>query len=389
MDDTTTTQILEPLIPRDVKQPPDNTLATYPGRRTEPLPMKGPPETAILIKTAGNALQAVSRSIAETDNLMAVTVPENTGPGDSLLVLVPGKNGDGGDGEKSVNNRINGENANTRTIQAEVPPNTYPGHVFLLRIPPEGEYYCSNDDGFSPLAVDAENIRSVLSNDSSVAQVVAGKDVEHNDLRLQAESDQDTVTTGTATTNQQQQNQLQQQQVQMANVYPQPQAQPQQFPPQQRLPVAFQQQQNGVAPSSSGGGGGGAFPTPQTQQQNVYHDQNDGGYDGTSTLPKARLLPVAPSNARMIMVRIPPGSTAGSKIHVTTEDGRIIEATVPEGDFEEFYLKVPPATSRSNSPVVPPFNIQEHIQQQQQQRPATIPTPTLPKPMAVLPYTSG
>ena len=48
------------------------------------------------------------------------------------------------------------------------------------------------------------------------------------------------------------------------------------------------------------------------------------------------------SNDNQVLVHVPPGVAPGSKIRVKIPDGRVIEATVPQGEVTQFYVKVPP-----------------------------------------------
>eukprot|EP00545_Synedropsis_sp_CCMP1620_P005488 CAMPEP_0119009424 /NCGR_PEP_ID=MMETSP1176-20130426/4353_1 /TAXON_ID=265551 /ORGANISM="Synedropsis recta cf, Strain CCMP1620" /LENGTH=245 /DNA_ID=CAMNT_0006961937 /DNA_START=51 /DNA_END=788 /DNA_ORIENTATION=- len=95
-------EYMKPLIPRERKR--ETTVdQQYPGiaLRTAALPNDcSPPENTTLIKTGGNALQAVDNSILEQDDLVAVTIPDkNLKAGDTLLVVSP-------DGSRAVSARI-------------------------------------------------------------------------------------------------------------------------------------------------------------------------------------------------------------------------------------------------------------------------------------------
>lgn len=89
----------------------------YPGNRRMPSREIGPPLDTVLVKTGGNALKAVPRSVFEKnidDNLMAVTAPANIVPGDTLYIAPPDGTG--------------------RTIAAVVPEGIYSGHTFFVNI---------------------------------------------------------------------------------------------------------------------------------------------------------------------------------------------------------------------------------------------------------------
>jgi len=85
----------------------------YPALRTTALAGVKPAAGKILVKTGGNALQAIDRKALEEKNVMAVTVPWNTRPGDEMLVRMP----------------------QDRLIRTRVPEDMQPGHVFLMRVP--------------------------------------------------------------------------------------------------------------------------------------------------------------------------------------------------------------------------------------------------------------
>lgn len=90
----------------------------YPGTRRVPSRGCGPPLDTVLVKTGGNALQAVPRSIFEKNidgNLLAVIAPANVVPGDTIFITPPDGTG--------------------RMIAAVVPQGIYPGHTFFVDIP--------------------------------------------------------------------------------------------------------------------------------------------------------------------------------------------------------------------------------------------------------------
>lgn len=92
--------------------------SSYPGNRRavlSTLASAGPPAGTALVKTAGNALQAVPRGITECSNVMAVSVPENFRPGDKLLVQTP--------------------DSPPQIIEAVIPESAYPGSMFFVEIP--------------------------------------------------------------------------------------------------------------------------------------------------------------------------------------------------------------------------------------------------------------
>ena len=85
----------------------------YPALRSPALAGVKPPKGKVLVKTGGNALQAIDRKALEQDNVVAVTVPWNTRPGDVMLVRLP----------------------QDRMVRTVVPEGMQPGHVFLVKVP--------------------------------------------------------------------------------------------------------------------------------------------------------------------------------------------------------------------------------------------------------------
>ncbi|KAL7580055.1 hypothetical protein ACA910_005040 [Epithemia clementina (nom. ined.)] len=89
----------------------------YPGERRSILPTLSPTamQNFVLVKTAGNALQAIPRSSYEEDktkNLLTVNVPPNARGGDEIYVRTP---------------------SGRRSISATVPDGFVPGQVFLVQ----------------------------------------------------------------------------------------------------------------------------------------------------------------------------------------------------------------------------------------------------------------
>lgn len=123
----------------------------YPGNRCNICPAatpQGPPSDHILMKTGGNALQAIPRKLFENNShhtMVAVTVREGMHPGDYLLVACPAGTG--------------------RAVQAIVPIGVLPGHKFLVKLPALQE-------------------KATISAHSTSTQVVMGEDVSHTDLYL-------------------------------------------------------------------------------------------------------------------------------------------------------------------------------------------------------------
>ena len=85
----------------------------YPALRPPALAGVKPPQGQILVKTGGNALQAIDRTALAQYNVVAVTVPWNTQPGEVILVRLP----------------------KDRMVRTRVPEGTQPGMVFLMKVP--------------------------------------------------------------------------------------------------------------------------------------------------------------------------------------------------------------------------------------------------------------
>lgn len=230
--------------------PARDGYSTYPAmRRSIDTLQKGPPSDKVLIRTAGNALQAVSRHALEQNGLIAVSVPNSLLPGDDLLVRAPDGSG--------------------RVISIVVPKGAFPGHTFLVKMPAEkAAHIC-----VMGIPVQADLLESGTSSQQQYqnhgstggggTQVVAGHDIESTDLRLVEESS----------------------------------------PPMHAHNVSRQQQ-----PSSE--------------------------------------VELAPSRKSMdpnvVLIKVPRGATPGTKFRVRVPDGRTVDATVPPGNVQEFYLRLPP-----------------------------------------------
>mmetsp|Transcript_7195 Transcript_7195/g.13752 ORF Transcript_7195/g.13752 Transcript_7195/m.13752 type:complete len:250 (-) Transcript_7195:136-885(-) len=130
-------------------------LDEYPGQRRSTIyaPLSS---DRILIKTAGNALQAVPRAQLEQKNLIAVTVPGVLKPGDEILIDAP-------DG---------------RIIRAEIPSTAVAGQVFFVHAPPTQ---------VAATGIPIDHPAFNAGTGSGGTQVVAGEDIEKNDLTLQEE----------------------------------------------------------------------------------------------------------------------------------------------------------------------------------------------------------
>jgi hypothetical protein len=244
--------------------PARNGYTTYPAMRRpiDNLQQKGCPSDKVLIRTGGNALQAVSRQALEQEGLMAVSVPNSLVPGDNLYVRAP----DGSD----------------RVVLVVVPDGALPGHTFLVKMPVEEA---------APVAVMGIPVSADLldhdtasqqqhQNDGRIggggAQVVAGHDIESTDLRLMEESSS----------------------------------------PEHVYDVSHQQQPSSEVELASG-------------RNSTTQDRRN-----TNATPES-------TDPNVVLIKVPRGAAPGTKFRVKVPDGRTIDATVPPGYVQEFYLRLP------------------------------------------------
>lgn len=147
----------------------------FPGNRRSPMLPAGPPDGSVLIQTAGNALQAVpaaalvpNRSSNGGGAVVAVQVPANAKPGDTLLVRAP----------PLGNDSVGDANA---MVEATVPIGAWPGHTFLVEFPdPPYQQFVMSVMG---LADESEESNATAAAAAGSAAVVAGHDVA-DDLHL-------------------------------------------------------------------------------------------------------------------------------------------------------------------------------------------------------------
>ena len=100
---------------KEPEMDPVDNWRPYPGERRPELPLGSPPES-VLVRTGGNALQAIDRRACEQKNLIKVIVPNGVEPGQTMLVICPDGTG--------------------RMVSILVPPQSSAGHVLLVRVPP-------------------------------------------------------------------------------------------------------------------------------------------------------------------------------------------------------------------------------------------------------------
>ena len=92
---------------------PTSSSQLFPGARRTYLGA-GVPKGSVLVKTGGNALQALDQQSTSSENVVSAVVPKGVEPGESMLVACP-------DG---------------RMVSITIPPTSFPGHVLLVQIPP-------------------------------------------------------------------------------------------------------------------------------------------------------------------------------------------------------------------------------------------------------------
>ena len=143
----------------------DTRSNIYPGERRQVLPLSGQHaqrDNVVLIKTAGNALQAISRTSLQP-NTLVVHVPRYRKEGDELHVRTP---------QGSI-------------ISVTIPPGCFHGHAFLVKVPQEEEN-CKAKIIETPTVV----LGVPVGNDSSATQPTSSEvstaAVVTNDMELQA-----------------------------------------------------------------------------------------------------------------------------------------------------------------------------------------------------------
>jgi len=104
----------------------------FPGLRRTALPANSLPDDQVLVKTAGNALQAVPRAVFSWDDnmnnpnrsrLVAVTVPENVRPGDCVYVQHHAPDVERNDNQPPL------------LMQAVIPEGAHAGSTFFVQVP--------------------------------------------------------------------------------------------------------------------------------------------------------------------------------------------------------------------------------------------------------------
>lgn len=152
------------LLPMDEGKLPKEHVENwrlYPGERREILGQSHElSRCALLVKTGGNALQAVDRRVIEHNDLVKVVVPDGVDPGQILMVACPDGSG--------------------RMVRAQVPEGAMPGYVFLVRIPPVQPVVVI---GVPVERKDVDTIQTPLIDGHDIAPAA---DAEH-DLLLQEE----------------------------------------------------------------------------------------------------------------------------------------------------------------------------------------------------------
>mmetsp|Transcript_22063 Transcript_22063/g.38855 ORF Transcript_22063/g.38855 Transcript_22063/m.38855 type:complete len:181 (-) Transcript_22063:69-611(-) len=110
----------------------------YPGARRQVLDGK-PPSGSILVKTGGNALQAIDRETAQQRNIISFVVSPGRSPGDIVLVQCP---------------------YSDRLISVTIPKGAVPGQVILVKSPPmESTNVSSFDENGIPVGTEYDDLR--------------------------------------------------------------------------------------------------------------------------------------------------------------------------------------------------------------------------------------
>ena len=149
-----------------------SALDQYPGQRRSALPVAPLQSDRIFIKTAGNALQAIPRAQLEEKNLIAVLVPGISKPGDDIFVSAP----------------------NGRMLRATIPDEACAGQVFFVQAPPLSQIVATG----IPLSPNAP-VTTMNTSSGGGTQVVAGEDLEQNELALAEEGGREACTQSTMT----------------------------------------------------------------------------------------------------------------------------------------------------------------------------------------------
>lgn len=100
------------LLPTAEGQRVSHSMA-YPGQTRPLIPLAGPPPDHILVRTLGNALQALPKQQVEQPDTILVSVPPGSAPGSSLMV----------------------HTADGQVLSVTIPEGVFPGHCFLVGLP--------------------------------------------------------------------------------------------------------------------------------------------------------------------------------------------------------------------------------------------------------------
>lgn len=276
-----------PLIPtQPTPESPRANWGTFPGSRRPPANHNtrsagGPPAPdKVLLKTGGNALQAVPREavLSDENRLMAVSVPIGLKSGDRIRIAVPDGSG--------------------RLVEAVVPPGAFEGHTFLVRIPDQPVIDASTALQASLVPYGGGDIPEATAQPAPIVpQVpsVPGRDA--GNMRVAH--------------------------VLSAPLGPEPRLADHPFaglfPPPIPPPSAPLPPQSSSSPLS---------PTTEVQESS----------NSTGT-----------GEDELVLVQVPPGALPGTTLRVQLDDGRLLEATIPEGGGTEFFVRVPTTSNSDNS----------------------------------------
>lgn len=271
----------------------------YPGHRRNPITAAAsvPPAGTVLLKTAGNALQAVPAAVLLETNVMAVCVPANAQPGDVLHLRPPLE-------EKNHHpNNNNSSSLQLLMMEAVVPEGAWPGHTFLVPFPDSG-------GGDLPTTPTTVNHGVVVDVD------VATTGVPHStaaDSNRSSSSSRDAATTSAVVV------------VAGEDV---PMIHTGDDDSQQLDLVVVDEEAPAAATTASAPVATMAVPNNDDVDRALLsqHQPNNNN-----------------TNTNLVLIKVPAGAERGSKIRVQLADGRTVDATVPrDPSVTEFYLRVPP-----------------------------------------------
>jgi hypothetical protein len=279
---------------------------SFPGSRAQqPLPAGAEPTpNTILFKTAGNALQAISkREIQDNDELVAVSCPEGVSAGDRLRVLAPDGSG--------------------REVETVVPEGICVGKSFLVRFPTRPESFHGNNT----------NTVFVVGTPASPTErpVVASPD--YGDIipvspPVAIPVDDSNAPSASAVLDDQGQDLV------LVKV-------PKNVRPGDKLVVSTDDGRTVEAVVPSGADEFYVRVPPSSDRDNSHQESRTRRPPQPEASAQIPVSSNTQDDASLLLVHVPDGSRSGETIRVTTADGRIIEAVIPPGPVKEFHVRLP------------------------------------------------